>query len=210
MSRLALSQTEPETNLLEARDAAVIGVLFETRISRTQLRELKSSQYDAKKKTLWLNAQEIITLSDKTINALARWIQCLTLKTGFLFRHISHGTHISNDPLSAQNVYYILNKHGLLEEEKQIPSRRDQIKLPMASVLMLIKEKITVPETGYTPINLRYLRIAYGLSERDVAQILGVSDQTVQRWEITDEDSLAKREMSKIMWKRFISALLER
>lgn len=186
------------------RSKAALSLLFEARLSRTMLRELTFDQYDEINKTLHFEGYSLIKLSKSSASFLSNWIRHIEPKAGMIFRNIQRGVVISNEALSSQSLYYILNKHGLIAQVNLIPPRE---KAP--SELAEYASSNTLPEVGYTPINLRYLRILYRLSHKDVATMLGVSVRAAQSWEIVEEDKAAKREMSNIDWTRFIKALDE-
>lgn len=58
-----------------------------------------------------------------------------------------------------------------------------------------------LPEGGYTPTNLRALMAARGWTFRYVAEYLGVSVVTAQRW-AASPDLPSYREMSLATWQK--------
>ena len=46
-----------------------------------------------------------------------------------------------------------------------------------------MSNKNDFPETGYTPENLHHLRKVYGLTQSDIAKIMGTTLRSVQSWE---------------------------
>lgn len=191
-----------ENSPIHARDAAILAVLFEARLSRIMLRDLEVDQYDLKTQTLNVDGYAPITFSRVANKALTCWLTCLGETGGFLFRHIHQANTITNQKLSTQNIHYLLKKHGLLDEQKEVVLREKK-----PSPLMLFAQKHSLPEAGYTPINLRHLREMYNLSHQEVADLLGVSFRAAQSWEIEDPSITGKREMSVADWSRLITLL---
>lgn len=54
-------------------------------------------------------------------------------------------------------------------------------------------------EFGYTPSNLKSLRQKYGLSQREVADLLGIDISSLQRWE-ADVGQKSHRDMPLTKW----------
>lgn len=61
-------------------------------------------------------------------------------------------------------------------------------------------------EFGYTPSNLKSLRQKYGLSQREVADLLGIDISSLQRWE-TDVGQKSHRDMSLSKWLELVDIL---
>lgn len=61
-------------------------------------------------------------------------------------------------------------------------------------------------EFGYTPSNLKSLRQKYGLSQREVADLLGIDISSLQRWE-TDVGQKSHRDMPHTKWLTLLEHL---
>ena len=61
-------------------------------------------------------------------------------------------------------------------------------------------------EFGYTPSNLKSLRQKYGLSQREVADLLGVDISSLQRWE-ADVGQKSHRDMPHTKWLTLLEHL---
>ena len=61
-------------------------------------------------------------------------------------------------------------------------------------------------ELGYTPANLKALRQQYGLTQHRLADIVGVSLATVQRWE-ADTNKKTFASMPHIKWLHLLKAV---
>lgn len=61
-------------------------------------------------------------------------------------------------------------------------------------------------ELGYTPSNLKSLRQKYGLSQRQVADLLGVDISSLQRWE-ADVGQKSHRDMPLSKWLELVDIL---
>ena len=62
---------------------------------------------------------------------------------------------------------------------------------------------MNLPETGYTPANLRAILEQRGLTREDVARLLDVKIRAVHRW-CVDTDNPNHRDMSLTHWRRLI------
>lgn len=62
----------------------------------------------------------------------------------------------------------------------------------------------TYPEIGYTPANLRFWIARNNLLQKDVASILGVSDNAVRKW-LMELDKPSHRDMPLEMWRKLLS-----
>lgn len=61
-------------------------------------------------------------------------------------------------------------------------------------------------EFGYTPSNLKSLRQKYSLSQREVADLLGVDISSLQRWE-ADVGQKSHRDMPLLKWLELVDIL---
>jgi XRE family transcriptional regulator len=61
-------------------------------------------------------------------------------------------------------------------------------------------------EFGYTPNNLKALRQKYGLSQREVADLLGIDISSLQRWE-ADVGQKSHRDMPLPKWLELVDIL---
>lgn len=60
------------------------------------------------------------------------------------------------------------------------------------------------PEIGYTPKNLRHLITQRGLLQREVAEILGVSDSMVRKW-LADVHLVSHSDMPLEKWLKLLA-----
>lgn len=60
------------------------------------------------------------------------------------------------------------------------------------------------PEIGYTPANLRHFIAQNGLLQREVASILGVSDNAVRKW-LAETDKTSHCDMPLEQWRKLLA-----
>ncbi|WP_297925771.1 hypothetical protein [uncultured Agitococcus sp.] len=62
------------------------------------------------------------------------------------------------------------------------------------------------PETGYTPLNLRFLIESKGWTQKQAAAIIGTTEVSIRRWLMTlDTDS--HRDMPLKKWTQLLASL---
>lgn len=72
------------------------------------------------------------------------------------------------------------------------------------------REMIENPEFGYTPSNLKMLRKHHNLTQTDVANILGVRQRMVMRWETGLTSTAARSDMPYTKWAMLLENLQKR
>ncbi|ULX34749.1 helix-turn-helix domain-containing protein [Mannheimia haemolytica] len=63
------------------------------------------------------------------------------------------------------------------------------------------------PEFGYTPSNLKMLRKHHNLTQTEVANILGVGQRIVMRWETELSSTAARSDMPYTKWAELLKNL---
>ena len=72
------------------------------------------------------------------------------------------------------------------------------------------KGMIPNPEIGYTPNNLKAVRMAYRLTQLDVANIVGTSQRMVMRWETDIKQTSAHSDMPHTKWVKLLDVLQQK
>ena len=195
--------------LSDKQSAAIFSLLFSERLTRTELRSLRIEDVDFELSELTVE-KEHIALSPISCQALSLWLTTLQNEgeakeqSEPLFRYLAESITVTDQELSAQNLHYLINRHDLFEQARRILPRDVD-----CSVLALFAKKVTPPEFGYTPNNLRFIRSLYNLSQKEVSEMLGVGFRTAHAWEINDSAISSKRDMSNVYWERLLTLLYE-
>lgn len=63
---------------------------------------------------------------------------------------------------------------------------------------------VNLPESGYTPANLRALLASAGLTQQAAAGLLGVDGRTVRKW-VADLDNASHRDMPLTQWQKLLA-----
>lgn len=62
------------------------------------------------------------------------------------------------------------------------------------------------PETGYTPLNLRFLIESKGWTQKQAAAIIGTTEVSIRRW-LMPLDTDSHRDMSLKKWTQLLASL---
>lgn len=65
-------------------------------------------------------------------------------------------------------------------------------------------------DLGYTPSNLRTIRVVHNLTQTEVAKIIGASQRMVMRWETDVNNTSAHSDMPYAKWLVLINHLLDK
>jgi site-specific recombinase XerD len=122
MLEAALSVPDDATGL---RDAALIALLWTTGGRRQEAANARIDSYDPARRRLKVlgkgNKERLVYLHKNAADVLERWLAFLNARSGPIFRKIDRWGHTSEDGISANGVYYIVNR------------RREQAGLPPLS-----------------------------------------------------------------------------
>jgi len=64
---------------------------------------------------------------------------------------------------------------------------------------------MALPETGYTPANLRALIDRRGWTQKQAAEACGVAERTFRQWLVADLDAPGHRDMPLKSWRKLIN-----
>ena len=62
-------------------------------------------------------------------------------------------------------------------------------------------------EVGYTPTNLRLAIARLGMTQAELARLLGVATRTLRQWLNEDLESVSHRDMPLKQWRRVLELL---
>lgn len=81
---------------------------------------------------------------------------------------------------------------------------RDEYTVKMQKIPI---ERIALPELGYTPKNLQAIKQIFGLTSERVAEIVGVTTRTAQRWEKEPDGTYQHSNMPVDKWRELLHFL---